>query len=318
MQQVRIKGELSDIVSVESGVPQGSVISGLLFIIFINDLAPHLKHCKISLYADDAKFYSSVVDAESLKNIQEDIDRITKWCKEWRLKLNIQKCCYIHYTPKNSKKIFQPHYTMNGEVLRKEAIIKDLGILITEDLKFHTHIDKIAKNANREINRIRRTFISRSPNFLRDLYIMYVRPKIEYCIELWNPEYKLDQDKLEKVQNKMTRLLKFGKIMEPNERNKMMNIPSHYDRRVRGDMINIYKNINNQEYFKTKDESAKRCKRNSKYIIKIVARTDIKSHTFTHRNINIWNSLPDSIVTAKSVNIFKSRYDAQHTEKTSV
>ena len=94
-----------------------------------------------------------------------------------------------------------------------------------------------------QINRIRRTFVSRSPSFLSEIYKQYVRPHLEYCVEVWNPRYQGDINRMEKVQNNMTRLLFNGRKMthELRNRNETLKITSHQNRRLRGDLIYIYK-----------------------------------------------------------------------------
>ena len=85
----------------KSGVPQGAVLSGLLFSLFINDLSKVFKTCSVSLYADDAKLYAPVLNSSSVQDVQNDINSLVKWCKDWRLNLNPDKCFFIQYNPKS-------------------------------------------------------------------------------------------------------------------------------------------------------------------------------------------------------------------------
>ena len=120
---------------------------------------------------------------------------------------------------------------------------------MSEDCKFHLQVNEACRKAHWEINRIRRTFISRKPTFIANMYKLYVRPHLEYCVEVWNPKDRGGVVKMEKIQNKMSRMLRNSNHLNPEERNKILGITSHEQRRLRGDIINICKNINNNELF---------------------------------------------------------------------
>ena len=209
-QCVYVSGASSTFQPVKSGVPQGGVLSGILFALFINDLPGVLKYCKISMYADDAKVYAPILDNSSIANVQKDIDSIKRWCDMWRLNLNVSKCHVLQYNPNSNARSFNPKFKIGDHTLIVKNRCRDLGILIADDLKFHQQVDSACKKANFEIGRIRRSFVSRSPSFLANMFKLYVRPHLEYCIEVWNPGYKGDIIKMEKVQNRMTRLLREG------------------------------------------------------------------------------------------------------------
>ena len=280
-QIVEINRKLSSPVGVESGVPQGGVLSGMLFSIFINDLPDALRTCSISLYADDAKKFSPIYDHTTIQLIQEDLNRLTAWCKQWRLNLNPNKCFQIQYNPRSQARTFIPEYFIENHKLEQRANAKDLGVTISADLKFHKHVDNICSRANQEIGRIRRSFKSRSPQFLSNMYKLYVRPHIEYAVELWNPVYAGDVQKLEKVQNKMTRLLNHGSFMAPEERNTMLGIESHENRRRRGDLIVMFNHIDNNSFFNLREPSGRRG--HSKTVIVPCPRNVLRSHSFACR-----------------------------------
>ena len=131
---------------------------------------------------------------------------------------------------------------------------------------------------------------------------------MEYCVEVWNPKYKGDVDKLEKVQNKMTRLIRNGASRTPEQRNQLLGISSHEQRRLRGDLINIYKNINNQDIFQLRDNQ--RLRGHNKTIVLPRSNCAIKSHSFSVRAINEWNNLPETAVNSISLNSFKNNISA--------
>ena len=302
-QRVQINGIKSRTSEVESGVPQGGVLSGVLFSIYINDLPDVIKKCKVALYADDAKIYSSVESDADSDLIQKDNDSIVEWCRLWRLNMNVRKCLYIHYVPINSKKNDIPNYKMEDIELDRKKQAKDLGVIISDNLKFHEHVNQICSKTRGEIGRVRRSFVSRSPQFLRNLFKTYVRPHLEHCANVWNPMNQTDIQKIEKTQNAFTRLLKHGNVMTPEQRNAYLNITTHEERRNRGDLITTYKNIHNAKLFKLRTRDGARG--NSKHIEKQYCRTNLRQHSFTQRVVDRWNNLPEEVVNAESLTQFK-------------
>ena len=109
-QRVSVGNVLSVAKSVQSGVPQGAVLSGMLFALYINDLPENLKFTKISMYADDAKLYAPITSQQSIEQFQEDTDHLYAWCQLWRLQLNPQKCLLVQYNPRSMVRRYQPEY----------------------------------------------------------------------------------------------------------------------------------------------------------------------------------------------------------------
>ena len=164
----------SSYASVQSGVPQGAVLSGILFALYINDLPELMRHCHISLYADDAKLYYEITSEDSIEQMQQDINRLHRWCNEWRLMLHPQKCHHVQYSPRSANRSFEPKFFINGTLISRKQKVKDLGIIISEDLKCHAQVNEVCKKAHLEISRIRRSFHSRSPKFITDMFKLYV------------------------------------------------------------------------------------------------------------------------------------------------
>ena len=240
VQRVIENEKTSHLASIESGVPQGGVLSGILFDLYINDLPSCLNFMQISMYADDAKLFSPVDDKISEKSVQEDLDSLSRWCQQWRLRLNAAKCFLIHYRPQKCERDF-PKYSIDGRQLPRKTCASDLGIIISDNLKFHEQVTNACKKANRETGIIRRSFLSRNPKFLSNMFKSHVRPHLEHCVQVWNPVYAGDSQSMEKVQNRFSKLLRHGSVMTPEERNKCLDITDHKSRRLRGDLIHIYK-----------------------------------------------------------------------------
>ena len=139
-QRVCVGEAFSEYMPVLSGVPQGGVLSGLLFALYINDLPSQMNHCSISLYADDAKLFSEITDSSSIDAVQKDINRMVRWCKEWKLTINPTKCCHIQYNPRASSRRFSPTYYIEDNPITLKQNVKDLGIIISSNFKFHDQV----------------------------------------------------------------------------------------------------------------------------------------------------------------------------------
>ena len=173
-------------------------------------------------------------------------------------------------------------------------------------MKFHDQVLNCCKKATNEINRIKRTFHSRSPEFLGSMFKLYVRPHLEYCVQVWSPVYSGDVDTIEKVQNRFTRLLRHGNFMSPAERNLALKITDHKTRRLRGDLIYIYKMFDSPLFTESME---RRTRGHSRRLVQERTTNNIRKHSFSVRSVIVWNSLPENIVCSEDLDIFKNRLD---------
>ena len=134
----------------------------------------------------------------------------------------------------------------------------------------------------------------------------YVRPHLEHCVQTWNPVYAGDISAIEKVQDRFTRLLPQSALMTPEDRNRRLSISSHETRRLRGDLIFIYKLID-REFFTPSTEG--RTRGHSKKLQSERSRNNLQKLSFAVRNVVAWNSLSECIVSADNPNIFKARLE---------
>ena len=130
MQRVVLDGEQSSWQDVLSGVPQGSVLGPILFIIFINDLEAGIKS-RILKFADDAKLIGKVASVEDLQTIKKDLENLWKWSEDWQMKFNVEKCKIMHIGYKNNKEKFE----LGGKELIEVEEEKDLGVVVRDNLK---------------------------------------------------------------------------------------------------------------------------------------------------------------------------------------
>ena len=161
---------------------------------------------------------------------------------------------------------------------------------------------------------IKRTFSYLDKTILIQLYKVFVRPHLEYCQQIWSPHLQQDIDELEKVQRRATKLIQSIEHLSYEERLKELNLYSLYDRRIRGDLILMYRilsgdiKIAHEQLFKMETDNRTRG-HNLKVHINKVCKTSLRQNFFTERVAGPWNALPKYIVNSTSVDQFKHNYD---------
>ena len=211
-QRVVLNGKESDLGDVKSGVVQGSTLGPTLFLIFINDIssavtgggpAIDLATSILSLFADDTKWGRCVDREEDRIQFQQEINSLTEWSHKWQLHFNTGKCKIMHLGKKNTKH----DYTMDGQVLETTRAEKDIGVMVQDDLKPSLHCAKVAAKANGVLGQLSRAVLYRDSNTFMKLYIVYVRPILEYCIQAVGPYSVAEKLCLEKVQIRAVKMV---------------------------------------------------------------------------------------------------------------
>jgi len=307
-QQVVLNGKKSSSVPVTSGVPQGSVLGPLLFSIFINDL-PSIVSSPILMFADDTKIFRVIRNKEDHSALQNDLNLLYEWSLQWQLNFNVVKCKHLHFGADH----FFGSFYLNSTVIDSVISHKDLGIIFDNHLKFHDHTTEVTAKANRLLGLIRKSFEYLEPDMLVTLFVTIVRPTLEYSNPVWGPQFILDQRKLEKVQRRATRLLPSLADKPYPERLSLLQLPSLQYRRLRGDLILLYKIL--KGYFSSDFNNfftySNNITRGHQFkLFKSFSRLKCRSDYFFNRILNHWNSLPDYIVNSSSVNSFKSLLDS--------
>ena len=180
-----------------SGIPQGSILGPLLFIIFINDLVDFCDiNLKLYLFADDAKLYCHIKDMLDIDYLQRGIDNFAKWTERWQVTLNIGKCkvMSVHHR-RYSDGGASPNYVINNIRLDVVEEIKDLGVIYDSLLLFDKHISVKVNKAYMMLGIIKRNFEHITRNCFVTLYKSLVRSHLEYANSVWYPKRKIDVDK---------------------------------------------------------------------------------------------------------------------------
>lgn len=279
-----------------SGVPQGSILGPLLFLIFVNDL-PNIAASTAKLFADDTKLYRTVKNTQECDILQDDLNKFSAWSKTWLIKFNALKCVVLRI-----REAIRYLYTLDGVNLESVENQKDLGVTISKTLKPTTHIDIITKKAYQKIGLIKRYFTNFTEKKVTTLYKSIIRPALEYSSPVWNPWFKTDKEKLEKVQRKCLQLC-----------SEQIPIDTLEKRREYTDCVETYKFLHDKYntpahvYF---NKPARELRGHSQKIMKQYSRTDVRKNFFPNRVVSRWNSLRDTTVEEQSMASMKQKLRA--------
>ena len=217
--------------AVSSGVPQGSIIGPLLFIVYINDLDEKMTSTVLK-FADDTK-----ISNNSQQELQRDLDTAVEWAQTWQMQFNTSKCKVMHVGHWNERVICN----MGNHRLEEVEEEKDLGVLIHRTLSVSNNCAVAVKKANQMPGHIYRTVTHKSIQTVVPLYKALVRPHLEYCSRVWSPYLKKDILSIEKVQRRVTKMIPSISALTYEERLKRTGLISLENRRLRADLLEVFK-----------------------------------------------------------------------------
>ena len=319
VQSVVLNGQQSAWGEIVSGVIQGSCLGPALFLIFINDIdtAVDLTNSLLSKFADDTKWARIVESEDDKKKFQEGIDGLARWSQDWQLLFNTGKCKIMHFGVKNQ----QWKYTMNGQEMEEVETEKDVGVLVATTLKPSLQCSAAAGKANGVLGQISRGVKYRDKKTFVQLYKVYVRPHLEYCIQAWSPYTQADKDKLEKVQKRAVGMVAGLRGRNYEQKLREVGLTTLEERRVRGDMIQTFRILNDIDkveastWFAMANERDRlgaahtRHSRDTTRVVEGVSKTDVRRNFFSQRVPGHWNALPVTTRQQTSVLEFKAAYD---------
>ena len=319
-QSVVINGTHSQPAKVISGVPQGTVLGPILFIIYLNDLESCIKHSVISSFADDTRLKRAINSTEDTTLLQSDLNNSIKWSEENNMQLHQSKFELIaHSTTRNNLMHelpfaceFTEYQTADGSVISPQHAVRDLGVTITPDISWSTHIMNITEDAKKMTSWILSVFLDRSAETMLPLYKTLVRSRAEYCSPLWNPAKIEDIKLVESIQRAFTSRIKEVRHLSYWERLAALKLMSLQRRRERYVIIQVYKTLNNLapndlglEFYHT----ARRglcCK--VPPLVKHATQKQQKKYdeSFRVTGAKLWNLIPPAIRQKTSLDSFKA------------
>jgi hypothetical protein len=307
-QRVSVNKKLSDWLGVSSGVPQGSVLGPVLFLIYINDIDLNLIS-KLGKFADDTKLCKPITCDMDREMLQSDLDKLHVWSNQWQMTFNVDKCSIVHLGFNNE----HCRYKLGDSELKSSERERDLGVIVDSSGKWEEQCNVAVKNANSTLGIIKRHFKCRRKDVILKLYKSLVRPKLEYCVQAWCPYLKKNIDNIERVQHRATKLIHECRELNYEGRLAYTGLITLEKRRERGDLIQVFKlikgldNVDYKKFFQLVQNSKTRG--HSYKLVKFRSKLNVRNKFFSQRIINSWNSLPEDVVQADSVNCFKNRLD---------
>ena len=314
-QRVVLPGAQSELGAITAGVPQGSILGPLLFLVYINDIVTDISN-NINLFADDTSLFVVVNNDDDSLSLQADIDKISSWASAWLVNFNPLKSETLTISRKRNQ-LPMPDFTMSNVSIPKVDFHKHLGVCISNSGNWHDHIEYISKKAWERINIMRRLKFTLDRKSLEVIYFSFVRPLLEYADAVWDNCLTADKQTLDKVQYEAARIVSgCTKLVSINSLLLEVGWDSLANRRRKHKLILFFKMVNglSPPYLNSLvpdivGNQSRYSLRNSDNLSNIATRTLLYQNSFLPSVIKEWNQLPIEVRTSPSVSVFKSRLD---------
>ena len=204
-QTVVVDGMKSKPVSVESGVPQGSCLGPVLFLLMVSSIGVDVKSAEMASFADDTRLFRAVSNIEDATSLQNDLENVYKWAEASEMELNPDKFELMRFGENNELKEATMYTTPSGGEIERKTVLRDLGISFTEEATFDFHIESVVLKGRKMASWVLRVFKSRDPQVMKILLKQMVISNMEYCCPLWSPTERAKIEKIESVQRFFTR-----------------------------------------------------------------------------------------------------------------
>jgi len=312
-QRVVLNGKYSAWAEVLSGVPQGSVLGPILFLIFINDLDVAAVMIDIlRKFADDTKLGQTVSTPEERELLQQALDKLCEWSEKWGMEFNVKKCKVMHLGYNNPGH----SYSMNNQQLSATEEERDIGVCVARNLKPSSQCALAARTAQTVLSQLSRAFHYRDRHVFKRLYVQYVRPHLEFASVAWTPWHEADKAVLERIQQRAVSMISGLKGATYEEKLAELGLTTLEERRHQADMLQTFKimrgfdNVDSATWFQRVDTSV-RTTRSAADPLNLraqPARLDIRRNFFSNRVIEPWNLVPSELKNARTVGFFKRAY----------
>ena len=311
-QGVLVEGKISSHKRVLSGVPQGTVLGPLFFLIYINDISVGLsKGTSIKLFADDSLLFRPIKTPEDSIILQNDLNKLQEWERTWKMEFHPGKCQLIRLTNKIKNQISADYYIHNSK-LELTSSAKYLGVVIDNKLRWKEQHSNICKKANNVLSFLRRNLHSCPINTKKICYSTLVRPLLEYGGVVWDPHHITDREKIEKVQKRAARFVTGNYNLENG--NTKMNMQKLAwepleERRAKNKVVMLFKARQNQISIPTNDLvfNTRGNRKNSQNYVIPSSNIDSHLYSFFPNTIRLWNLLPADVQECNDVDEFKNK-----------
>jgi hypothetical protein len=340
--KVVVEGQYSEEVTVDSGVPQGTVLGPLLFLCHINDMPDTVKS-QIRLFADDCLLYRQIKSQADHYILQRDLQQLETWAGKWGMRFNANKCYILSVQNKSSH-----FYQLGNHILQQVNSSPYLGVQVNENLTWTDHIEQLSKRANSSLGLLKRNLRFCSLACRKTAYVSLVRSLMEYSSMVWDPHHQTDIDKLETIQRRGARFVTQDyRTRTPGCVTNMLrtlDLPPLQDRRKNQRLAFFYKVVGgqlpgippemymlpikgkrlikpkNDPQFRTQNMVNQMARKNTRcYSLRqqssgkptqreeTIPQSEVYKNSFFPRTTREWNNLEDNIVTAESIEAFKQR-----------
>ena len=308
-----INGISSSLKYLQTGVPQGSILGPLLFLIYINDIINGLQ-CNVNLFADDTSIQKCLDNYEAFKVINEDLLKLSSYGSQWLISFNALKTEYIIVSKKKTRGS-HPDLFLNDTKITEANHHKHLGLIISNTMSWSYHINEILAKAEKRLSIMRRSKHILPRSCLDKLYKSMIRPLLDYCDVIYDSCTMYESQRLDKLQRKASLLCTGAFRITSNEKVlKELGWSKLANRRTNHRLVLLYKILNNlaPQYLKrlcnltSHNTNNYLLRRNNSFLVPTIHRESF-SKSFFPKTIRDWNNLANSIKQSQSLTIFKTK-----------
>jgi len=310
-QFVSVSKHESPFARISCGVPQGSILGPILFLLYINDLNCVSNLLRIIMFADDTNFF---ITGSSLQKVEDQLNDeliiISEWFKTNLLSLNLTKTSYMIF---GTRKYNDINLRMQNTPLTRQYETKFLGIILSANLKWHKHIDVVLNKTSKSIGIISKVRHLLPPYLTRMLYMTLVEPYLNYCNLIWASGKKTELlERVLKMQKKFCRLITFSHFSAHSaplfSQLNILNIYNIYKYNLATYMFKIRNSLLpalGHHQFVVNSATHEYGTRKKDDLKLPYCRTNLRQNTICFQGPKLWNNIPADIKQTKSLNIFK-------------